>query len=454
MARLPLPLHSYRPSSSARLVNWYAEQAPQEAKSPVRLARCPGIASFATLGSGMGKGRGLFVFNETLYAVADSTLYKISSAGTVTTLGTVAGTGRITAADDGINAVIAADNAGYITNGTTVSLISDVNFLGASSVSAIDSYIVASRPNSRQFASSALADATTWPALNFASKEGAPDLLRGLIVDHREIVLAGYRTTELYYDSGGSGFPFERSPAGFLEIGCAAAQTLARMDNSVFWLANDSTVRRLNGQTPTRISQHGVERALLSYGDLSSAYAFTYQWDGHLFYHLTIPNVATWVFDATTNEWHERATYNQSWWQVTGAVTCYGYTYVQDTNTGAVGYLTDSLCSEFGNVRVDDVEFGSLYADANLISFKGVEVRYRVTKSSTSSPNFTLFKSDNGGDTWLLISSRSMGPIGTKPRVLWFRLGSSRERAYRLRISDPEMCYLEDAITDQEVGSS
>jgi hypothetical protein len=84
------------------------------------------------------------------------------------------------------------------------------------------------------------------------------------------------------------------------------------MDNSVFWLGADprgrGIVYRANGYTGVRISTHAVEFAIQGYGNLSDAVGYTYQQDGHTFYVLNFTDAdTTWVFDAATGAWHERA---------------------------------------------------------------------------------------------------------------------------------------------------
>src|SRR5690606_7719900 len=122
-----------------------------------------------------------------------------------------------------------------------------------------DGYFVFRRPDSQMIFNSGL-NAVTFNALDFKSAEGAPDNLNGLIVDHRELFLPGIETSELFYNAKNpTGSPFSRTPNGLLEIGSAAPYGLAKQDNAVFWLASDLSVRRLNGPTPVRVSQHGIE---------------------------------------------------------------------------------------------------------------------------------------------------------------------------------------------------
>ncbi|MFE1676613.1 hypothetical protein ACFMJE_18460, partial [Acinetobacter baumannii] len=67
-------------------------------------------------------------------------------------------------------------------------------------------------------------------------------------------------------------------------------------------------VYRAVGYTGKRISTHAIEYAIQSYSTITDAIAFTYQQEGHSFYVLTFPTAdKTWVFDVSTELWHERA---------------------------------------------------------------------------------------------------------------------------------------------------
>lgn len=67
---------------------------------------------------------------------------------------------------------------------------SDGAFSAANTVDIVDNYFVYDRPDSQQWGASNLLSPISSP-LSFASKDGAPDNLVSLIVDHREVYLLG-----------------------------------------------------------------------------------------------------------------------------------------------------------------------------------------------------------------------------------------------------------------------
>jgi hypothetical protein len=299
-----------------RMVNLFPEAIPEGSggKEAGFLLRCPGLRLLATVGD--GPIRGLWVTNGVAYVVSGSKFYSLSTSYTVTLLGTVSGSGPVSMADNGTQIFIACNPTSFIYNTSTgvFGQITDTDFPGAGSVGYLDGYFVFNEPNSQKFWVTSLLDGTSIDPLDFASAEGYPDNVVALIVDHREIFLFGNNSVEIWYDAGTPDFPLARIQGAFMEVGCEAAYSVAKLDNSVFWLASDARGRglvyRANGYTPARISTNAVEYAIQSYGDISDAIGYTYQQGGHPFYVLIFPSAeATWVYDVSTQLWHERAAF-------------------------------------------------------------------------------------------------------------------------------------------------
>ena len=297
-----------------RMVNLFAEAVPEGSggKEAGFLLRCPGLRLLATVGT--GPIRGLWVTNGVAYVVSGSEFYSLSTSYTATLIGTVSGTGPVSMADNGTQIFIACNPLSYIYNVSTAvfAQITDVDFPGAGSVGYLDGYFVFNEPDSQKFWVTSLLDGTSVDPLDFASAEGYPDNVIALIVDHREIFLFGTTSVEVWYDAGTPDFPLARIQGAFMEVGCEAAYSVAKLDNSVFWLGSDARGRgivyRANGYTPARISTNAVEYAIQGYGSITDAIAYTYQQDGHPFYVLIFPSAqATWVYDVSTTLWHERA---------------------------------------------------------------------------------------------------------------------------------------------------
>jgi hypothetical protein len=302
-------------AADARMVNLFPEIVPEAGKEPGFLNRAPGLNLLSTVGTGPVRGLWAFSSNDsTAFVVSGTELYKINTLYAPTLIGTVAGTGPVSLADNGTQLFIAANGPSYIYNNTTnvFGQITDPDFPGAATVCYLDGYFVFNQPNSQLMWVTQLLDGTSIDPLEFVSTEGSPDGLLAVTSNFREVWAFGTNSIEVWYDSGATDFPLQRIQGAFNELGCAAPFSIAKMDNGIFWLGRDrrgqGIVYRANGYSGVRISTHAVEWQIQQYADLTDAIAYTYQQDGHSFYVLIFPSANTsWVYDAATQAWHERA---------------------------------------------------------------------------------------------------------------------------------------------------
>lgn len=438
-----------------RMVNLFPEPIPEGGKEAGFLNRAPGLRLLATVGT--GPIRGLWYHNNYLYVVSGTQFYKVSSTYIATLIGVVIGTGPVSMADNGVQIFIAAGATSYIYNTVTNALgpISDPDFPGATQVGYLDQYFVFIEPDSQNVWVTSILDGTSIDPLDFEETAGSPDNLVGMIIDHREVWLFGQNSVEVWYNSGGADFPLSRVQGAFNEIGCAATFSIAKMDNSLFWLGADARGRgivyRANGYSGQRISTHAVEWQIQQYSTISDAIGYTYQQDGHSFYVLTFPTAdKTWVLDLSSNSWHERAGYDS----VTGQFTRHR------SNCQAV-FNNDVVVGDYAN--------GNLYAfDLNVYDDNGVAQRWLrswraipsgennlkrtahhslqldcetgVGTAGAADPQVMLRWSDDGGHTWSNEHWRSMGKIGQYGyRTIWRRLGMTtklRDRVYEISGTD------------------
>ena len=332
-----------------RMVNLFPEMTPDNGQTAAFLNRAPGLNFLQTVGTGPIRALWAHQTNGSdFYVVSGQEVYKLTGmTATPTLLGTVSGAGPVSIADNGTQIFFACNGPSYIYNETTnvFAQITDPDFAGAVTVAYLDGYFVFNQPNSQIIWVTQLLDGTSVDPLDFASAEGSPDGVVGLISDHRELWVFGTDSVEVWYDSGATDFPLQRIQGAFNEIGCVSAYTIAKMDNGLFWLGTDARgqgiVYRANGYTGQRISTHAIEYAIAQYGNISDAIAYTYQQEGHAFYVLTFPTGnATWVYDVATQAWHERAGWNS------GEFT---------------RHRSNCQCNFGGNIIVGDFDNGNIY---------------------------------------------------------------------------------------------
>ena len=302
-------------AADSRMVNLFPEVVPDCGKEPAFLQRAPGLRLVATVGD--GPIRGLWRFGDYLYVASGGKLYRADGNFAVTELGLINGSGPVSMTDNGTQLFVACNPDAFIYNASTGAFarVTDPDFPGAVTVGYLDGYFVFNEPNSQRFWVTSLNDGSAVDPLDFASAEGNPDNIVSLMVDHREVWLFGNNTIEVWYNAGAPDFPLQRIQGAFMETGCLAPYSVAKLDNSVFWLGSDARgngiVYRNNGYNAVRVSTHAVEWQIQQYGVLNDAIGYSYQQDGHSFYVLTFPTAqATWVFDVSTGAWHERAAWD------------------------------------------------------------------------------------------------------------------------------------------------
>jgi hypothetical protein len=360
--------------------------------------------------------------------------------------------------DNGTQLFIAANPDGYIYDAATEQYaeITDVDFPGAVTVGYLDGYFIFQEPNSQKFWTSELLDGTQIDPLSFASAEGMPDNLVSLFVDHREVWLFGTQSVEVWYNAGDTPFPLARIQGAVNEIGCAATFSVAKMDNSLFWLGSDArgqgVVFRANGYTGQRISTHAVEYAIQSYGTISDAIAFTYQQDGHAFYVLSFPTAQkTWVFDVATAAWHERAGFANGEF-IRHRANCQTFfnneVVVGDFQTGKIYaydldvFADDTLPQKWlRSWRALPQGQNNLKRTAQHALQLDCESGVGLVTGQGSDPQVMLRWSDDGGHTWSNEHWAGIGKMGQYGfRAFWRRLGMTnklRDRVYEVSGTDP-----------------
>lgn len=459
---------------SQRSVNLFPEIHPlgtAKEKEVASLVPTPGLLSLLTLAE--SPVRGLHrASNNQLFAVGGDKLYRISSAWVATELGTLSTlTGPVSIADNGTHVVVVDGTSGYVWNIDTAAFaeITDEDFDAADQVKFLDGYFIFNKTGTQQFAISGLYT-TDFDGLDFASSEGSPDALVGIEVANRNLYTFGTQSLEVFYNSGDEDFPFARNQGAVLEVGCAAAFSIARLDNSIFWIGGDEhghgVVYRIQGYQATRVSTPSIESVIrsVSTDDLADARAWAYQQGGHAFYCLNLPGVdTTWVFDASTNFWHER-TYLDSWGQERHRADChavaFGQNVVGDYESGKLYALDPDTYTDDGaaiiRIRTAPHLSEGMVNHAHHSFQLDIETGVGIDGSGQGSdPQVMLQWSDDHGHSWSAENWRAIGKIGErKTRVIWRRLGSSRDRVYKVVVSDPVKVVLIGAELNIEQGVS
>lgn len=313
----------------------------------------------------------------------------------------------------------------------------------------IDNYGVGAAENGTYYWSD-LANFATVGSLAFASAEGHPDKIVRTLMDHRELFLFGTNSIEVVVVNGDPEQPFTRTR--FIEQGILAPRSAAKEDNSVFFLGRNDRgqgiVYRLDGDTPTRVSTLAIEQAIEK-GDAANAWAYTYQQGGHHFYVLCLSD-QTWAFDINTSLWHQRAYLDPLTGELKahrGATHAFfnGRHVLGDREDGRVYWLDADTFTDDGDpiyrerIWRETPDENRLYiiSRAELIADMGIGLDGAASPDGLD-PQVWLSWSYDEGMTWSSEMARSLGRMGEwRRRAVWWRLGASRRRDWKLRSTAP-----------------
>jgi hypothetical protein len=417
------------------MVNNYLEIAPPAAKTPAAVVAAFGIKDYLTIGE--GPIRGAEIVNNIGYVVSGSQLYSVNAQGAIVALGAIPGHGPVFIDGDGAHVMITVNGPSYLWDGAVTRQIIDPDFPGYEWAAFLDGYMVGGPGDGRVYVNHTAFDPSNWDALDFASAEAAPDDVVVGLVDHRELFLFGRQTTEVWYNSGDPAFPLTRTASGFMEIGTTSKYGPAKSDNSIFFPATDGTVRRVNGYTPVRISTTAVEQAIAKYAS-QECVGNTWIENGHSMYGLTYRE-ATWVYDVSTQLWHERQSYGQPNWRAQVVLRGNNRTYVGDSLSNRLGLLDAETFTEWGETMVSRATSPSMPPGEHAFLELEFETGVGTLDGQGRDPQCMLQYSDDGGRTWGNEIWRTLGQRGDFIRKVRFnRLGTPlTNRVYTYAISDP-----------------
>ncbi|NNP70933.1 packaged DNA stabilization protein [Acinetobacter sp. Ac_5812] len=396
-----------------------------------------------------GPIRGLYALSDRVLVVAGSKLHVIKNSIT-SEIGGIDGTDLVTFADNSLQVMISAESSYKyaIEDGTLSKLSIDDNtgFFGASSVTFLDSRFIWTVPNSGRIQWSKLLSTDT-TALSYSTAESKSDDLVRVVASNGQLWLIGTNTTEIWNSTESLDRPYVRQSGAYIPVGCAAKNSISVFGSSLIWLAQtehgENQIMMTQGYQMQRISNHAIETEISNYPKTNDAYAFSYQQNGHGFYLISFPSAKkTWVFDATTNMWHERSFYkpaNATHEHHRAQTHCFfnNEHLVGDRENGKVYSLSPKYETDDGSLIMRERTTPCLNPQATRIVFDEVQLICQVGQDRDVNPLVMFDWSDDGGRTWSNDRQESIGGIGEyEKRVIFRRLGQSFNRVFRVRMTD------------------
>jgi hypothetical protein len=482
--KIPLTGGAYQSRSviaaAQRCLNLYPELLPQEEGEPAPVAHFPTPGLRLLIYTPELPVRAVRqAANGNIYVVAGKGVYRYIPA-TLTAgyffnhLGDIT-PGKVTPAsmmDNGLDLLIVDGSP----NGWSVSLADDTftpvpntpgGFVGGDRVDLVSNFFVLNMPGTQYFYWSGLLALTfdTSETGDLAAKSGASDLLVTLVVAKKEVILLGERTGEIFYNAAildpTTGFllsQFAGVDGTFIDHGIAAKYSAASNENTVFWLSRDRAgkgiVMKMTGYQAARISTYAIETELTKYSRIDDAIGFVYQLNGHVFYVLTFPAADhTWVYDATTGQWHEwlwiDSNGNEHAHRAMCVYPCFGELLAGDRQYGNLYALDPLVHNDWGFPIKRERSFPHMLAEGRRLFYREFLADMETGTGPSVEPDKNLISlawSDDRGRHFGNPVTNSLGGLGdTQVSLQWQRLGMARDRVFKLSWAIDAPCALQGA---------
>lgn len=407
------------------------------------LRSAPGIDVFA---SGAGTDRGGVVWNGVLYRVSGTSLISVSSAGVVSIIGDVGGSTRVSFAISFDRLAIASDDKLFYYNGTTLTQVTDVDLGVVKDVVWMDGYFITTDATS--IVVTELDDPTSVDPLKYGSSEADPDSIMALGERRGELIAFNRRTTEIFFDAGTLGFPFERNRGAQVDKGivgtharCKFLETYAMCGSG----HNEQPQIYLLGEGQAiPISTRGIDRILsrISEADLANIVLEAREGNGAKELYVHLPD-QTLVYSHLATEalgkpvWYRLASgiYGTEQYRPRNFVLAYDAWHCGDIGSIDLGVLTDDHDLQFGAVSIWQFDCQLVYSEGHGAICHSLELVGFYGRALPGDEPRTFMSWTDDGVTFSEERAARTGFVGQRSlRVAWRRNGFFRQwRAYRFR---------------------
>ena len=425
------------------VVNLYSEINENDPNRPMRHVLRPGAIDrgAGVLGSlprgigqvdGQAEGAILVVDQQTVrtYAPASATWGALS--------GTIDGSGRVQMAFSEVQGAILSSGRIFISDGSSVVEESDVDYEllltnhsvtgGFTSIASIGQRLLFTF-GSRLGWSDTL-DFNSTSTTYFLTTEDSPDLNVAVSVLNGIVYVFGTETIQTFTETGQEGAAaFRPQNNSTVNRGCLARDTIAQVDNTLFFVGDDYAVYRLNGLTPQILSKPWVARKL-RLENADDLVASVMELEGHSFYILN-GKYGCYVYDALTQEWFVWESYAQHTFEWSQVIEASGDHYAVSRSGIRFAQLSREYVTDLGAEIVWEFSAHLPVIGGRRpipsIRLDGTKGRGSATNSNADAYVGMALSKDNGS-TLGRYRNRSIGKQGEyRKRAIWRQNGRARE---------------------------
>lgn len=437
--------------SRGKLINMIAEGSDDGSYRTVR--RCDGLTEFS---AGLGVTRSNILTNGGYaYLVSGAILYRINTSGTVSSLGVVGGSGQgqiISNSVPGNNQILILNGAGegYIYDNSGLTQITDPDFFPTTSGTVLNERFWFVRDETNEFFASDISDGFSYNPLSFASAEESPDEVVAIIAKKSSLWVIGSKTMEFWQSFTDVTLPVRKVRSSTIERGIRAKSSLAEIGEFFAFLADDLTVRLVNGSSIKTISSLDFNLKVRGNGTSTSpgftvtddAIGFFVDSPTHKIYYITFPTEGyTWGYDLNTGMTHTRKSNLRDSWRAAYSVIFDNKIIIGDRLTSQIWSLDPDAKTEGTELlRSTLITPGVSFETDVTIPIVEIDMEVGQIEDPTASPVMMVRYSKDGGYNWINHSDISLGTQGdySKRVVLrqFGRLVRNKEFVLELTVTD------------------
>jgi hypothetical protein len=414
-----------------RLLNRYFE-----ADANVNMWRLvPGLVAFAD--PAVQIPRGMHVVGNTLYTARAQQALQVSANGAVTPLagtlnGVLPGSWAHNNKSPTPDIVFVSQEVGalYVSPSTGVAAYPDTSLPVANSVAMLDGYLLFTTQDGHIYASGVndiwVSDSDhTQNALSYTLADQSGGLMRGTVWAEQYFAW-GQKACTVYTNAATYPFPLGRTsiiPVGLLTFGAVTGWE-PHWSLQQYFVADDCTVRRLDGYNASVVSVNDLERLIQAVVDKTQIEMSCYVEGGRAVVVVSGPTF-TWEFNALTNLWNERQSPGQQRWRGSQSCSFNGRWLYGDTLSTQLVAISAAAYDELGTSFTARLESGAVKnfpsrgrCTAAFFDFTTGQAPISGNPDAVT-PTLSISTSRDGGGTWSSpVIRESTGVQGDWDRVV------------------------------------
>jgi hypothetical protein len=434
--------------SGGRLINCFVESLGESGPNQFKVVRCPGMRSFGT--STQSRFRGAKQVGSLVYSAWSGKVAKHTASGGAETVlsGSLSGTDPVFWARNNATTpnvvVVSPDNGASVVSTTTVSAYPDADVGSPNCVTFISGYFIFSYGNGLMRASSL--NSTAINALDSATAESRPDTLYRVLPMGNTLIAAGNESIEFWgLNNEASGFPF--SPITTHDRGIIHRYAIAGHEEGfgygIFFVADDFSVRQINGYASSKISTPDLDRLIEAVADKQTIQVSVYITQGHPMVVVQCDGW-TWEYDVVLQRWHERnslaANAPLGRWRGSLPFKAFDVWMCGSMQHGGLFEIVTELTTEDGDPLPVEIVTGPLggFPSGARVNRLDLFVAAGVGQAPglepiQTDPTIDIFISRDLGLSWSNAWRRAIGPQGLSPNVRVNNLGLCSPKGVKLK---------------------